>query len=247
MSEKEKDTPSKDLAESSGRLKFSQVFTSQIIAVTVGRSKTFYLHTDILITESEAFLKNLTGSFKESSENAVAMEDEDPELFGFFVEYLYRGCPIFSRKVEHYSEFATLARLYAMGERLMASKFQAYALWRFTESLHIGAAISDEIICDLLEIACTEITERTREDPMRAQVFWYAAAKIKNLQQSTMFRQLLNEIDELGKHLCLWMSKEQPGKASMPNEANDKKFTPESEYSFQIARQIKGKVEPATL
>lgn len=57
------------------------VLTSRIIAVTVGKSKTFYLHSDILTTESEEFLRNLTSGFKESSENAIKMEDENPELF----------------------------------------------------------------------------------------------------------------------------------------------------------------------
>lgn len=41
------------------------VLTSRIIAVTVGKSKTFYLHSDILTTESEEFLRNLTSGFKE--------------------------------------------------------------------------------------------------------------------------------------------------------------------------------------
>lgn len=160
----------------------------------------------------------------------IEMEDEDPELFGFFVEYLYRDRSILSRQVQHSSEFVTLARLYAMGERLMAPKYQSYTLWRFTESLGTHTKISEESLCDLLHIACTEITERNREDPMRSHIFWYAGTKITNLQKLSIFRQMLGEVPHLGKHLCLWMNQSQPGKSSAPNEAQYQKFGPESEY-----------------
>lgn len=219
------------------------VLTSRIIAVTVGKSKTFYLHSDILTTESEEFLRNLTSGFKESSENAIKMEDENPELFGFFVEYLYRDRSILSREVQHYSEFVTLARLYAMGERLMAPKFQSYALWRFTESLGTYSQISEESLCDLLQIACTEITERAREDPMRSQIFWYAGTKITDLQKFSMFRQILGEVEDLGKHLCLWMNKSQPARLSAPNEAQYQKFDPESEYGLLDPLEVTPKAE----
>ncbi|KAH8626868.1 hypothetical protein IG631_18886 [Alternaria alternata] len=46
--------------------------------------------------------------------------------------------------------------------------------------------ISDEDVCEILRIACTKIAERAREDPMRAQIFWYAGTKITKLQQSDM-------------------------------------------------------------
>jgi hypothetical protein len=60
---------------------------------------------------------------KEAKEYIVEKDEEDPDLFGFCVEYLYRDQLILSRKLQHYSEFVTLARLYAMGERLLALKF----------------------------------------------------------------------------------------------------------------------------
>lgn len=184
-----------------------------------------------MTTESEELLKNLTGSFKEASENTIEIESEDPELFGYFVEYLYRNRSILSRNVEHYSEYVTLARLYAMGERLMAPQFQAYALWRFTQSLNSSIHVSDEYTCELLRIACTEITERVKEDPMRAQIFWYGAFKISGLQKFGLFRQLLCEIPDLGRHLCLWMGKSQPKESTSLEESQKRMFAPESEFS----------------
>lgn len=198
----------------------------------VGKARKFYLHADILTTESEAFLKNLTGGFKEAQTNAIDL-DEDPELFGFFVEYMYRNRSILSREIGHYAEYATLARMYAMGERLMAPRFQSYALWRFTESFSSDTEISDDVLCDLVQIACTEITERASEDPMRSQIFWYGASKIQKLQQCPMFQQVLGEVTDLGKHLCLWIGKAQPNRTPMPNDVQVEKFRPESEYSLQ--------------
>ncbi|OAL42689.1 hypothetical protein IQ07DRAFT_686215 [Pyrenochaeta sp. DS3sAY3a] len=151
-----------------------------------------------------------------------------------FVEYLYRDQSILSRKVQHYSEFVTLARLYAMGERLLAPKFQSCVLWRFCESLGTGTHISDENICELLQIACTGFTERVREDPMRSQIFWYAAYKITSLQELSMFRQLLSDIEDLGKQLTLWVNKSQPKKVLEPSELQYHRVGPESEYNSQI-------------
>jgi hypothetical protein len=68
------------------------------------------------------------GNLKEAEDRTIKIEDEDPELFGFFVEYVYRDQSILSHDVQHHSEYITSARLYAMGERLIAPAFQAYCL-----------------------------------------------------------------------------------------------------------------------
>ncbi|KAH8721550.1 hypothetical protein GQ44DRAFT_829121 [Phaeosphaeriaceae sp. PMI808] len=229
--------PVESLSEKPKNLKFSQILTSSVIAVTVAKSRTFYLHSDLLTSESERLSNSLTGRFKEAEEKAIELEDEDPELFGFFVEYLYRDRSILSREPEHYSEYVTLARLYAMGERLIAPRFQSYSLWRFAQSLGSRASISDESICELLRIAYTEITERVREDPMRAQIFWYGGSKMTALQKFGMFRQQLCDMPDLGKQLCMWVNKSQPTKPTKPNELEYQRFAEESEYSLQHATE----------
>jgi hypothetical protein len=47
-----------------------------------------------------------------------------------------------------------------------------------------------------------------------------------------MFRQLLHELPDLGRHLCLWVHRDQPPKASKPCELLCQKFGPESEHVF---------------
>ncbi|USP79103.1 hypothetical protein yc1106_06377 [Curvularia clavata] len=223
--------------------KLSQLLTSPIITVTIAKSRTFYLHSGLLIAESDRFAKDLTGGFKEAEEKTIELEEEDPELFGFFVEYIYRDRSILSREIQHYTEYVTLARLYAMGERLLAPKFKAYSLWRFVQSLGTFTVISDESTCELLRIACMEITERVVEDPMRAHIFWYAGVKIANLQKSDMFRQLLCDIPDVGSHLCLWLGQNQPTRPDKPNELRYQKFAPESEYPLQRSSEAFLKAE----
>lgn len=206
--------------------------------MTVARSKRYYLHSDLLLVESRRFANSLKGNFKEAEDRTIEIEDEDPELFGFFVEYMYRDQSILSREVIHYSEYITLARLYAMGERLMAPAFQTYCVWRFTQSLGPYSVISEEIVCELLQLACTEITERVREDPLRSQIFWFGASKIVSLQKTDVFRQMLCEFQDLGRHLCLWMYKEQPPKAVQFGELLLQRFGPESEHTFAKVADI---------
>ncbi|KAH7349230.1 hypothetical protein BKA66DRAFT_600368 [Pyrenochaeta sp. MPI-SDFR-AT-0127] len=226
----------------SAALTLDSFLTSDIVVVTVAKSSIFKLHLDLLVAESEKYFKTLTGPFKEAAERAFREEDEDPELFGFFVEYIYRDRSILSRKVQHYSEYVTLARLYAMGERLMARTFKEYCLWRFTESLGTHT-VSEEGICLLLEIACTEISERVKEDPMRSQIFWYGGTKIAALQKSSMFRQMLLDIPDLGRQLSLWVNQSQPSKAAMPNELLCQRFGPESEYSLKKTAEMAPEVK----
>ena len=54
--------------------------------------------------------------------------------------------------------------------------------------------------------------------------------KLANLQKVDKFRQLLCDIPDLGKHLCLSTQKNQPKKPIMPNDLLHKRFVPESEY-----------------
>jgi hypothetical protein len=185
-----------------------------------------------LTSESDRFSTSLNSRFKEAEKKAIKLEDEDPDLFGFFVEWLYRDHSILSREVDHYSEFVTLARLYTLGERILAPNFQCYCLWRFTESIGSHKNNSDESVCELLRIASTEITERKKEDPMRAQIYWYASTRITNLQSFDMFHQLLQDIPDVGNKLCLWFDRQRPEIPTKPKIQPDKKFAPESEYSL---------------
>lgn len=214
-------------------LKLGRFLTSPIVSIFVGNRRTFLLHSGLLNGESEKLYNSLKGNFMEAESWKISLPDEDPELFGYFIEYLYCDCSLLSRNVANYSEYITVARLYALGERLGAVKFQSIALWRFTASLNNNSKIPELSICDLLEIACTTITARVTEDPMRAQIFWYASSRISQLQEFDMFRQLLKELSELGACLCMWLNRQQPAKPAEPSEVQQTRFEPESEYGLE--------------
>ncbi|OCL09852.1 hypothetical protein AOQ84DRAFT_338301 [Glonium stellatum] len=212
------------------KLKFSEFLTSPIVSVLVGNRRTFLIHSGLLNGESEKLCNSLKGGFVEAEEWKINLPDEDPELFGYYVEYLYRDSPLLTRSVANYCDYVTLARLYALGERLGALNFQSIALRRFTASLQSNTPIPELSVCELLEIACATITARLVEDPMRAQIFWYASSRIPQLQKFDMFRQLLKELPELGGCLCMTVSKPQPAK---PAESSQMRFEAESEYSLE--------------
>ena len=69
-----------------------QFLTSSVFFVVVGKEnqKTFLLHSELLAYESDRLVKNVKGGFDEQSTKIILLDEEDSELFGYFVEYLYR-------------------------------------------------------------------------------------------------------------------------------------------------------------
>lgn len=174
-----------------------RLLTSPTIRVTVAGSKVFLLHSGLLTQESDRFAKSLNGRFTEAEDAAIDLKDEDPALFGFFVEYMYRGCHIsMDGEQSHSSDCIILARLYAMGERLQAVKFQYSIAGQFVLALDNRDYIGDVCICQLLTIACMEITERAEEDRVRQHIFKHAIRWMGRLRTSGLFRQTLKELEE---------------------------------------------------
>ncbi|MCJ1353341.1 MAG: hypothetical protein MMC33_003326 [Icmadophila ericetorum] len=201
--------------------KFSEFLTSPVFAIIVGadKPKTFQIHSALLIHESDRLAKDVTGGFNEEGTKTVVLDEEDPELFGYFVEYLYRDGWVTKEAAKHNTDYVVLARLYALAERLQAKVFQRAALRQFTASFNSGLKIPDQSVCDLLDIACGELPERVEEDPLRAQIFWFAALHLTQLREYGYFLRLLDLYKDLGKMLCLRAgngSQHQPGKTSEP-------------------------------
>ena len=158
------------------------------------------------------------------------LEEEDPELFGYFVEYLYRRQWLEDQEplVEH--DFVIIARLYALGERLQASDFQYATLRKFTLSFPPRTPLPDQDVCDLLEIACAELPDKVNEDPLRAQIFWHAATRITQLQNYDYFLRLLEVHKELGKHMCIRAGNSNSTQPTKPSLPLPPRFKPESIY-----------------
>lgn len=192
--------------------------------------KTFLLHSELLAHESHRLAKGVKGGFGEQSTKRILLDEEDPELFGYFVEYLYRRKWLAKEKTLRDSDYIVIARLYALGERLQADKFQYATLRKFTSSFTVSTPLPDQSVCELLEIACTELPDRVNEDPLREHIFWYAASRLTQLQKYEYFLRLLEIHADLGKYLCTRAGNSSTPQPKKPSEPWSLSFRPESIY-----------------
>ena len=188
--------------------------------------KTFILHESLVYRESAALEMILKGKSKEASERKVTLPEEDPELFGYFIGYLY-GQAAAIPPVTHNTQYAILARLYALGERQLANNFQKEVFHVFSENLFNGfTMLSDHEVCELLVIAETELAEREEEDPLRKQILWYASRtnvhdRVKHYDG---FKQLLKKFPAIGMAIKSRPILSLPIKPAKPSP----RFSPES-------------------
>ena len=78
-----------------------------------------------------------------------------------------------------------------LGKDSRRTSFSMLPYGKFTSSLTNHTSLPDQGICDLLEITCTELPDRVNEDPLREQIFWYAASRLTQLQNYDYFLRLL--------------------------------------------------------
>ena len=63
----------------------------EAVTITVGNTKQFLIHKNLLCTTSCYFKAALTGHFKESLTNQLKLKDQDPDAFELFYGYLYNS------------------------------------------------------------------------------------------------------------------------------------------------------------
>ena len=63
---------------------------SPIFTLNVGKDypRQFAVHTSLLNKESDMLAQSTKNGFMEQHTKEIRLEEEDPDLFGFFVEYL---------------------------------------------------------------------------------------------------------------------------------------------------------------
>lgn len=209
----------------------NRLISSPCVTVIVGSTedkKKFFLHEDLLIYESKKFRGQFQGGFSETTTQCLPDCEEDVELFRFFVEYLYRDGWVSSKSIKHDSEYVKLARMYSMGERLQAERFQQAVLWKFSANFS-GTSIPDQAICELLEIVCTELPERSDEDSLRDLIFWYAAKRLSTLKKYTVFQQMLVDIPDLGRYLCMRAGDSSSGRPNTDAKQPTRRFQAEGD------------------
>ncbi|KAK8197017.1 uncharacterized protein BKA78DRAFT_70600 [Phyllosticta capitalensis] len=190
----------------------SSLLTSQPIEVEVGNApkETFLIHKSLLCMESEKYRALLqgTGDWKEKSENKITIVDEDPKLFRSYAKYLYYDDWTYQNDDEE-SCIVHLARLYCLGDRLVAKRFQESILWRFDLELNYAFVenVSDDDLCGILEVAFSELPERPDVDPLQRKVARLGASRLFDLQKYPRFKdELSKDVPEITRRMCLCMA-----------------------------------------
>lgn len=226
------------------RLTDCSYLKSPIITVKVGSpTEKFFLHRELLIRESEKMLKELNGEFKEAKTLEIDLSDEESLLFAHFAKYLYSEQPLDvlpdpsrtgTGQTGHVSDYVLLARLYAMGERLWAPKFQDAVLRNFTRNFTSDTVMADQQICELLKIACEEIAERSNDDDaMRKHIFWYASTRLSQLQLCPYFFEvLLHEYGEVGRQMAVRAGKPENLQPATPQGTLEVHFKDERRSTY---------------
>ncbi|KAI1955081.1 hypothetical protein LOZ58_006871 [Ophidiomyces ophidiicola] len=121
----------------------------------------FYLHLHLLTQASFYFKKALESNwFAEGQEQKVDLKEVDPDVFGFFIEWLYQGCWEHQTEPSAFHETAIplFICVYALGQGLLCPIMEEAAVKIVYESCNVlGNSLSDTVICDLLELSETEL------------------------------------------------------------------------------------------
>ncbi|KAK8243572.1 hypothetical protein IWZ00DRAFT_542252 [Phyllosticta capitalensis] len=190
---------------------FPSMLNSELIKIEagVGDTKTYFIHISVLCAESEMYRAQLRGSgtWKEKTEGKISTE-EIPEIFDSFVNYIYRKS-LPKAETEGDAYLVHLARLYCLGDRLMARNFQEAVFRRFTEKLDILDPISLDALCELLEVAFAELPEkRKNDDQLQSAIGPLAAFRFPELWKHPPFRdELSREHPGMMRPICFSLAK----------------------------------------
>jgi hypothetical protein len=212
----------------------SRTLTSPIVTVQVGKEEpmAFNLYRGLVCNESARFAKTSQSAFKEASEQECTLPEEDPRLFGYFVEYVYREGRFHENNKNtnhfHCPKILTLARLYTMRDRFLAKAFHDLTLLKLGSALSSGPYLSDQDICELLEIAGAELPDLPEGNPLQAQILWYAAGRISRLQRFDRFPESLREHPQLGVKLYMRAGSGSTSQPKLPQTYDPSRSKPET-------------------
>ncbi|KAI5196589.1 hypothetical protein E4T39_07719 [Aureobasidium subglaciale] len=127
-------------------------FGTQMTNIFVGAGrKMFPVHKSLLMSMSGFFAAGLSSSFKEAESGIFEMEEEDAATFSVFVQWIYTNrlyikktaSPGSSVAEDDQEEWERLPRLYTLGERLDAPRFQDVVMSAIIEKVGESKIIPD--------------------------------------------------------------------------------------------------------
>ncbi|KAF2219923.1 hypothetical protein BDZ85DRAFT_204867, partial [Elsinoe ampelina] len=90
----------------------------------------FLLHTELLVSVSPFFAAALQGHFAESASQTVTLPEEKPEMFEWFVQWLYTGSlsTAGATNCAPPQEYFLLIDLYALSDRLLTTSMSNHII-----------------------------------------------------------------------------------------------------------------------
>ncbi|KAL9631441.1 MAG: hypothetical protein Q9164_005892 [Protoblastenia rupestris] len=118
-----------------------------IFHVKIGpRKVAFEIHKGLLCHQSGYFNGALTGSFREALDGEVLLEDEEPELFQLFNEWIYSGRIPQDLSSPGGPNYSVLLDLYAFGERRSVPELQNSVIDTMLSADHVHDCPSPAVI-----------------------------------------------------------------------------------------------------
>lgn len=107
-------------------------FTGGSVGVLVGvEKKLFSVHEKLIRASSQFFDKAMSGAWLESAHRTIQLPEDEAEIFGIYVHWLYYGtlpvCCNDSGLPEN-QEYLKIVKAYTLGDKLMDTKFQNAAI-----------------------------------------------------------------------------------------------------------------------
>ncbi|KAJ4291018.1 hypothetical protein N0V90_010214 [Kalmusia sp. IMI 367209] len=108
----------------SSNKKISKQLSGKVLTVAVGESEKkhdFVVHEELICESSEFFRKAMSGSWKESEDRVISLREDDPEIFGVYLQAVYKfknGHIVIDNWDNHYS-MVVWAQVFVLAEKLM--------------------------------------------------------------------------------------------------------------------------------
>lgn len=206
----------------------TRLVTQPVVAITVGSEnpKTFYLHRSLVCHESTQLSAAL------DTTDTCTLAGEDPELFGLFVDYLYReawsiGCSDCFKP----GDYLLIARVYGLADRLGADDFKhtlQYLLHEhFEQNVNVRSLMPVGHVEDLLEYLGRTAPRHLREDRFHKSMLALVGRNVISQAAPTKI-DWLGQNPEIAAQLLAAYMEGFPWDFDLPVTRPPKRFRPDS-------------------
>lgn len=156
------------------------------VSITVGsedRKRTFYVHKDQLVHKSAYFRTSLESEFLEGQTQQVLLDQDDPNVFDIFVQWIYKGdynvqmaLPEEERRTEE-AWYELHARAYSLGNRLIALDFKKKIIEKLATDFERYDDLTMALVIKMAEIIY-DGTSNEDGTEMRSLLAMYCGSRI---------------------------------------------------------------------